>query len=97
VADALDLDTLKRAMEGIHSAFYLIHSMLFGRQRFESLDILAASKFRKAAEEKKIPSDFDIQERIDHIFVSQGTSVSFVEYLTQPESDHTGLYVEILP
>ncbi|MCJ7597000.1 MAG: SDR family oxidoreductase [Desulfobacterales bacterium] len=54
VADALDLDALRRALEGIDSAFYLIHSMLFGRQRFESLDIQAASNFRKAAEEKNV-------------------------------------------
>jgi endonuclease/exonuclease/phosphatase family metal-dependent hydrolase len=46
---------------------------------------------------KEIPADFDIEERIDHIFVSQGTTVGHVEYLNQPESDHPGLFVEIRP
>jgi endonuclease/exonuclease/phosphatase family metal-dependent hydrolase len=49
------------------------------------------------AEEKNIPTDFDIEERIDHIFVSPGISIGYVEYLSQPESDHPGLFVEISP
>ena len=54
IADALDLDSLKKAMDGIHTAYYLIHSLLFGRQKFESMEIQAANNFRKAAEEKGI-------------------------------------------
>lgn len=54
VADALKLESLNKALEGIHTAYYLIHSMLFGRQKFESIDIRAAINFRKAAEEKKV-------------------------------------------
>jgi uncharacterized protein YbjT (DUF2867 family) len=54
VADALDGDSLAKALEGVHSAFYLIHSMLFGRQKFESMDIQAAINFREVAEEKNI-------------------------------------------
>ena len=54
VADALELDSLKKALDGIHTAYYLIHSLLFGRQKFESMDIQAAKNFRKAAEEKGI-------------------------------------------
>jgi endonuclease/exonuclease/phosphatase family metal-dependent hydrolase len=38
---------------------------------------------------------FDIEERIDHIFVSPGTPISYVEYFTQPESDHPGLFAEV--
>lgn len=33
--------------------------------------------------------------RIDHIFVSPGTTVAEARYLTQPESDHPALVVEI--
>ncbi len=54
VADALDGNRLAKALEGVHSAFYLIHSMLFGRQKVESMDIQAAINFREAAEEKNI-------------------------------------------
>ena len=38
---------------------------------------------------------FDIGERIDHVFVSPGMPVLYVEYFTQPESDHPGLFVEL--
>jgi len=49
VADAVDADSLEKALEGIHSAFYLIHSMLYGRKIFESIDIQAAINFGKTA------------------------------------------------
>jgi uncharacterized protein YbjT (DUF2867 family) len=51
VADALDLNSLKRAMEGIHTAYYLIHSLLLGPKRFEFADVQAAINFRVAAAE----------------------------------------------
>lgn len=34
-------------------------------------------------------------DRIDHVFVSPGTNVTEARYLTQPESDHPALVVEI--
>jgi endonuclease/exonuclease/phosphatase family metal-dependent hydrolase len=49
------------------------------------------------AAEKEIPADFDVDDRIDHVFVTPGTSVAYLEYLTQPESDHPALFVEIQP
>jgi uncharacterized protein YbjT (DUF2867 family) len=54
VADALELDSLKKALEGIHTAYYLIHSLLLGHKKFEPADIQAAANLRKAAEEKKV-------------------------------------------
>ncbi len=54
VADALDLDSLKKAFEGIHAAYYLIHSLLLGPKRFETADVRAAVNFRTAAEEKGV-------------------------------------------
>jgi len=54
VADALNLDSLKKAFEGIHTAYYLIHSLLLGPERFESADVRAAVNFRTAAEDKEI-------------------------------------------
>jgi len=53
-ANALDVESLKKALEGVHSAFYLIHSMLFGRHKFASLDIKAAINFGKIAGEKNV-------------------------------------------
>ena len=55
----------------------------------------------QVAQTKTIPSlwgetkPFDIDERIDHIFISEGLNVPYLEYLTQPESDHPGLFAEI--
>jgi uncharacterized protein YbjT (DUF2867 family) len=54
VADALESDELEAALEGIHTAYYLIHSMLLGTEQFEAADIQAAINFSKAAEEKRI-------------------------------------------
>jgi len=54
VADALEIDQLKIALEDIDTAYYLIHSLLLGLKEFVSADVQAARNFRKAAEEKKI-------------------------------------------
>ncbi|MCP4159682.1 MAG: SDR family oxidoreductase [Deltaproteobacteria bacterium] len=50
VADAFSLSSLKRALEGISVAYYLIHSLLLGCKEFENADTKAASNFREAAE-----------------------------------------------
>jgi uncharacterized protein YbjT (DUF2867 family) len=49
--DALHLETLGRPLEGVHTAYYLIHSLALGPDQFDEADIKAASNFRKAAEE----------------------------------------------
>jgi len=54
VANTLELESVRTALEGIHTAYYLIHSMLLGPQKFEAADIRSAANFRKAAEEKKV-------------------------------------------
>jgi len=53
-ADALEFDSLKNAMKGVHTAYYLIHSLLFGRQKLEAKEIQAAYNFQKAAEENGV-------------------------------------------
>ena len=50
VADALDLASLEAALQDIHTAYYLIHSLLLGPQEFSAADIQAAINFRTAAE-----------------------------------------------
>lgn len=54
VADALAPETLGEALRGVHTAYYLIHSLLLGREAFEASDIQAAQNFRKAAEAQKV-------------------------------------------
>ncbi|MEE8450817.1 MAG: SDR family oxidoreductase [Thermoguttaceae bacterium] len=54
VADALDQKGMRRALQGIHAGYYLIHSLLSGQKDFEAMEILAASNFRKAAEENGV-------------------------------------------
>jgi uncharacterized protein YbjT (DUF2867 family) len=49
VAEALDLEQLHRALKGIDTAYYLIHSLLLGPTGFESADMQAAANFRFVA------------------------------------------------
>lgn len=52
--DAQNYDKLKASLEGVHTAFYLIHSLNLGHKKFESVDLLVAENFRKAAEEQNV-------------------------------------------
>ncbi|MEE9443788.1 MAG: SDR family oxidoreductase [candidate division Zixibacteria bacterium] len=54
VADALLPRTLEKALEGVDTAYYLIHSLYLGPKEFEAADIKAAANFRLVAEEKGI-------------------------------------------
>ncbi len=51
-ADALNRDELAIALDGIDTAYYLIHSMQLGLREFEDADMLAAQNFRAVAEQK---------------------------------------------
>ena len=71
---------------------------------YEEQYAITTAKYQDAyliAQSKTIPSfwgevdPFDIEERIDHIFISEELQVPYLEYLTQPESDHPGLFAEI--
>ncbi len=53
-ADALNINELRDALDGIDTAYYLIHSMQLGLLEFEHADIKAAKNFRKVAEEKEL-------------------------------------------
>jgi uncharacterized protein YbjT (DUF2867 family) len=54
VADALDAASLRGALQGIHAAYYLIHSLLRGHKEFEVTEIQAAGNFRRAADEQGV-------------------------------------------
>jgi len=54
VADAMNAESLDDALEGVSTAYYLIHSMLLGPEKFASADNRAASNFRRAAERHKL-------------------------------------------
>jgi uncharacterized protein YbjT (DUF2867 family) len=53
-ADVLDEDALRAALDGIHTAYYLIHSMLLGPKNFVSADRKAAQNFAVIAKEKQV-------------------------------------------
>ena len=55
VADARDIDSLRIALDNVQVAYYLIHSLLLGQMKFESVDLQVAQNFRIAAEEKQVP------------------------------------------
>ncbi len=54
VADSLDAGDLRRALQGVSVAYYLIHSMLLGKKEFEYTDIQAVTNFRFVAEEMNL-------------------------------------------
>ena len=54
IADALYPDQLEQAMEGVHTAYYLIHSMLIGPHSFAEADLCAAHYFRIGAARQKV-------------------------------------------
>ncbi|MFA5975136.1 MAG: SDR family oxidoreductase [Elusimicrobiota bacterium] len=51
--DALDLPSLEKALEGVHTVYYLVHSMAAG-SGFETIDRQAAHNFAEAAVRAKI-------------------------------------------
>jgi uncharacterized protein YbjT (DUF2867 family) len=55
-ADVLDTnpELLEKALEGIDTAYYLLHSLNLGPKEFQAADIQAAMNFRKAAENQKV-------------------------------------------
>ncbi len=54
VADARKIESLKLVLQGIDTAYYLIHSLRLGPAEFASADMEAARNFRQAAEEMKL-------------------------------------------
>ena len=53
-ADVLDYSSLKKATNGIHTAFYLIHSLGKSKGEFEEMERDGARNFRRCAEENGI-------------------------------------------
>jgi uncharacterized protein YbjT (DUF2867 family) len=54
VADALQQESLRAPMQDVHTAYYLIHSLLLGPDKFEEAEIEAAANFRRAAEQAHV-------------------------------------------
>jgi uncharacterized protein YbjT (DUF2867 family) len=54
IANALKYADLKKALEGIHCAYYFMHSLNLGKKKFKEVDNQVAINFRKAAEENNL-------------------------------------------
>lgn len=54
VADAFYTKQLEAALEGVSTAYYLIHSLYLGPKEFASADITAAANFRDAAQRQGV-------------------------------------------
>jgi len=54
VADAGNVESLSNALKGIHTAYYLIHSLLLGPKEFEATDHANARNFKVAAGENGV-------------------------------------------
>src|SRR5580765_3715481 len=59
-ADALQVETLPRALDGIDVAYYLIHSMSGRVEGFEERDRQAAYNFAMAAKQRGVRSVIDL-------------------------------------
>jgi len=47
------------------------------------------------AQQVQEDAGFDIEDRIDHVFLSSGIEVREARYITDPQSDHPAMYVKI--
>ncbi len=54
IADALEYEDLKKALKGIHCAYFLMHSLQLGKKKFKKIDTQVAINFRKAAAENNL-------------------------------------------
>jgi uncharacterized protein YbjT (DUF2867 family) len=54
IADAQNPESLDPALQGVGTAYYLIHSLLLGPSYFSGADIQAAVNFSKAAEKQRV-------------------------------------------
>ncbi|MBF0593640.1 MAG: NAD(P)H-binding protein, partial [Candidatus Omnitrophica bacterium] len=54
VADALDPKALAIALNGVDTAYYLLHSLQLGPRKFEGVDLEAAGNFCVAAEQQQV-------------------------------------------
>ena len=54
VGDALDKASLGKVLAGVDTAYYLIHSMVLGKEDFAEADLTAARNFREAAAERGV-------------------------------------------
>lgn len=54
VGDALNADSLAAALKDVHTAYYLIHSLLGGHKKFEEMDIQAATNFTTASDRQNV-------------------------------------------
>jgi len=54
VGDASDRAALNNAMRGVHTAYYLMHSMLLGSRDLVAMEAVNARNFRQAAEENGV-------------------------------------------
>ena len=53
-ADAVNFDEVRKALKGIHTAYYMLHSLHLGHKHFEEVDQRVAENFRRAAEENNV-------------------------------------------
>jgi len=70
----------------------------FNFRPYEEQYALATAEFDDAyviAGQSYSPEGLDMKDRIDHVFVSPGIQVGYLEYLPKGESDHPALFVDI--
>lgn len=70
----------------------------FNFRHYEEQYALATAEYDDAyllAGTQRYPAGLDIEDRIDHVFVTHGMPIGHAEYLPKGESDHPALFVEV--
>jgi uncharacterized protein YbjT (DUF2867 family) len=83
VADVLDYQSLADSFDGVHTAYYLIHSLLVGSKVDDWEDLRAAVHFRWAAEERGVKRIIYLGELGDTLSAHSGALRSRSEVATE--------------
>ena len=67
---------MQKAFEGVHTAYYMIHSLVRGPAQFEAADLQAAANFREAAETMKIVRPHRTANQRPSLFAVKSRKVS---------------------
>ena len=89
---------IRQMLDGMRGQDNVIAMGDFNFRPYEEQYALPTADYDSAydiAEQKISPPELDMNDRIDHVFVSQGIQVSYVEYTSKGISDHPGMFAEI--
>jgi uncharacterized protein YbjT (DUF2867 family) len=79
VADALKKEQLKKALKGIHTAYYLIHPAFIGYKKYRTTDLIAAKNFRETADSLGIKRIIYLTTIIDQASLTDSIQAQIIQ------------------